>query len=87
MSCSIRTRRTECAIIGAASHQELRQSWHKRPEYRNVICGQRDEVLVPAIVEAEKKFRRVHRWRDIANLVTALSELEAKEETTTERVA
>ena len=40
-----------------------------------------------AIVEAEKKFRRVHGWRDIANLVTALSELEAKEETTTERVA
>jgi hypothetical protein len=40
-----------------------------------------------AIVEAEKKFRRVHGWRDSANLVTALSAREAKEETTTERVA
>ena len=40
-----------------------------------------------AIVEAEQKFRRVHGWRDIAKLVTALSELEATEETTTERVA
>jgi hypothetical protein len=37
-------------------------------------------------VEAEKKFRRVHGWRDIAKLMTALRELEAKEETTTERV-
>jgi hypothetical protein len=40
-----------------------------------------------AIVEAEKKFRRVQGWRDIKTLVTALSELEGNEEATAERVA
>ena len=40
-----------------------------------------------AIVEAEKKFRRVQGWRDIEKLVTALEELEAKDEAATERVA
>ena len=40
-----------------------------------------------AIVEAEKKFRRVHGWRDITKLVSALDELEAKEEAATDRVA
>jgi plasmid stabilization system protein ParE len=33
-----------------------------------------------AIVEAEKKFRRVQGWRDTEKLVTALNDLEAKEE-------
>ncbi len=41
----------------------------------------------PAIVEAEKTFRRVHGWRDITQLVSALAVLEAKEEASTERVA
>jgi putative transposase len=40
-----------------------------------------------AIVEAGKKFRRVQGWRDIAKLVTALKELEAKDEAAAERVA
>jgi transposase-like protein len=40
-----------------------------------------------AIVEAEKKFRRVQGWRDIEKLVRALSVIEAKEEATAERVA
>ena len=40
-----------------------------------------------AIVEAEKKFRRVQGWRDIEKLVAALTELEAKEEAAAERVA
>ena len=40
-----------------------------------------------AIVEAEKTFRRVHGWRDITTLVSALAVLEAKEEVATERVA
>jgi transposase-like protein len=40
-----------------------------------------------AIVEAEKKFRRVQGWRDIEKLVRALSVFEAKEEATAERVA
>ena len=40
-----------------------------------------------AIVEAEKTFRRVHGWRDITKLVSALAVLEAKEEAATERVA
>jgi transposase-like protein len=40
-----------------------------------------------AIVEAEKKFRRVQGWRDIEKLVTALEELEAKDEAAAERVA
>ena len=40
-----------------------------------------------AIVEAEKKFRWVHGWRDITKLVTALRALETTEETSTERVA
>ena len=40
-----------------------------------------------AIVEAEKKFRRVHGWRDIGKLVRALALIEYKEEATAERVA
>lgn len=40
-----------------------------------------------AIVEAEKKFRRVQGWRDIEKLVRALNVIEAKEEATAERVA
>ena len=40
-----------------------------------------------AIVEAEKKFRRVQGWRDIKNLVTALTKLEAKERAAAERFA
>ena len=40
-----------------------------------------------AIVEAEKKFRRVQGWRDIEKLVTALEELEAKDEAAAERIA
>ena len=40
-----------------------------------------------AIVEAEKTFRRVHGWRDITKLVSALAVLEAKEEAATEQVA
>ncbi len=40
-----------------------------------------------AIVEAGKKFRRVQGWRDIAQLITALKELEAKDEAAAERVA
>jgi len=40
-----------------------------------------------AIVEAEKKFRRVQGWRDIEKLVTVLNDLEAKEEAAEERVA
>ena len=40
-----------------------------------------------AIVEVEKKFRRVHGWQDITKVVSALGHLEAKEEASTERVA
>jgi transposase-like protein len=40
-----------------------------------------------AIVEAEKKFRRVQGWRDIERLVRALAVIEAKEEAAAERVA
>ena len=40
-----------------------------------------------AIVEAETKFRRVHGWRDLTTLVSALAVLEAKEEASAERVA
>jgi transposase-like protein len=40
-----------------------------------------------AIVEAEKKFRRVQGWRDIKILITALSDLESEEEAAAERVA
>ena len=40
-----------------------------------------------AIVEAEKKLRRVQGWRDIEKLVTALEELEAKNEAAAERIA
>ena len=39
-----------------------------------------------AIVEAEKKFRRVHGWQDITKVVSALGHLEAKEGASTERV-
>jgi putative transposase len=40
-----------------------------------------------AIVETEKKFRRVQGWRDIEKLVTALQELEAKDEAVAQRIA
>jgi len=40
-----------------------------------------------AIVEAEKKFRRVHGWRDIEKLVRALDLFEAKQQAIAERVA
>jgi transposase-like protein len=40
-----------------------------------------------AIVEAEKKFRRVQGWRDIEKLVRALTLFEAREEAIAERVA
>ncbi len=40
-----------------------------------------------AIVEAEKKFRRVQGWRDIEKLVRALALLEDKEEAAADRVA
>jgi hypothetical protein len=40
-----------------------------------------------AIVEAEKKFRRVQGWRDIEKLVRALALIEDNEEATAERVA
>ena len=40
-----------------------------------------------AIVEAEQKFRRIHGWRDINTLVSALGNLEATQEASTERVA
>jgi transposase-like protein len=40
-----------------------------------------------AIVEAEKKFRRVHGWSDIEKLVRALDLFEVKEQATAERVA
>ena len=40
-----------------------------------------------AIVEAEKKFRRVQGWRDIEKLVRALGVFEAEQEAAAERVA
>jgi hypothetical protein len=40
-----------------------------------------------AIVEAEKKFRRVQGWRDIERLGRALTVIEAKEEAAAECVA
>ncbi len=42
-----------------------------------------------ALVEAEKTFRRVHGWRNLKTLVTALSDLECNknEEVSAERIA
>ena len=40
-----------------------------------------------AIVEAQKRFRRVQGWRDIQKLTRALDLFEAKQEATAERVA
>jgi transposase-like protein len=58
---------------------------------KNVKRWQNGSMVVrwvsAAIVEAEKKFRRVQGWRDIEKLVTALEELEAKDEAAAERVA
>jgi len=58
---------------------------------RNVKRWQGGSMVVrwvsAAIVEAEKKFRRVQGWRDIEKLVRALALLEAKEEATSQRVA
>ncbi len=58
---------------------------------RNVKRWQGGSMVVrwvsAAIVEAEKKFRRVQGWRDIEKLVRALALIEDKEEATAERVA
>jgi len=58
---------------------------------RNVKRWQGGSMVVrwacAAIVEAEKKFRRVQGWRDIEKLVTVLNDLEDKEEAAAERVA
>jgi transposase-like protein len=58
---------------------------------RNVKRWQGGSMVVrwvsAAIVEAEKKFRRVQGWRDIEKLVRALDLIETKEEATAERVA
>ncbi len=39
-----------------------------------------------AIVEAEQRLRRVHGWREVQKLVSALGTLEATQEASTERV-
>ena len=58
---------------------------------RNVKRWQSGSMVVrwtsAAIVEAEKKFRRVQGWRDIQTLITALTEFEHNEEAGAERVA
>jgi transposase-like protein len=58
---------------------------------RNVKRWQSGSMVVrwtsAAIVEAEKKFRRVQGWREIKTLIAALSELENKEEAAAQRVA
>jgi putative transposase len=58
---------------------------------RNVKRWQGGRMVVrwvsAAIVEAEKKFRRVQGWRDIEKLVRALDAVEDKQEATAERVA
>jgi putative transposase len=58
---------------------------------RNVKRWQGGSMVVrwvsAAIVEAEKKFRRVQGYRDIEKLVSVLNDLEAKEEAAAERVA
>ncbi len=58
---------------------------------RNVKRWQGGSMVVrwvgAAIVEADKKFRRVHGWRDIKKLVRALALIEDKEEAAAERVA
>ncbi len=58
---------------------------------RNVKRWQGGSMVVrwvsAAIVEAEKKFRRVHGWRDIEKLVRTLALIEDKEEAAAERVA
>ncbi len=58
---------------------------------RNVKRWQSGSMVVrwtsAAIVEAEKKFRRVQGWRDIKKLITALTEFEHNEEAEAERVA
>ncbi len=58
---------------------------------RNVKRWQSGSMVVrwtsTAIVEAEKKFRRVQGWRDIKTLIAALGDLENKEEAAAQRVA
>jgi putative transposase len=58
---------------------------------RNVKRWQGGSMVVrwvsAAIVEAEKKFRRVQGWRDIEKLVRALDATQQKQEATAQRVA
>ncbi len=58
---------------------------------RNVKRWQGGSMVVrwvsAAIIEAEKKFRRVQGWRDIKKLMQALDDIEKKQEAETKRVA
>ena len=58
---------------------------------RNVKRWQGGSMVVrwvsAAIVEAEKKFRRVQGWRDIEKLTRTLEAIETKEEAAAERAA
>jgi len=58
---------------------------------RNVKRWQGGRMVVrwvsAAIVEAEKKFRRVQGWRDIEKLVRALDAIQQEQEATAQRVA
>ena len=58
---------------------------------RNVKRWQGGRMVVrwvsAAIVEAEKKFRRVQGWRDIEKLIRALEAVEQKQEAEAKRVA
>ena len=58
---------------------------------RNVKRWQGGSMVVrwvsAAIVEAEKKFRRVQGWRDIKKLVQALKAIEQEQEAKVKRVA
>ena len=58
---------------------------------RNVKRWQGGKMVIrwisAAIVEAEKKFRRVQGWRDIKKLVQALKAIEQKHEAKAKRVA
>ena len=71
--------------LNAGERAQHRTYAHNVKRWRNgtmVVRG-----VSAAIVEAEQTVRRVHGWRDITTLVSALAVLEATEEAATEQVA
>ena len=71
----------------APSHHSSSGNRDRRMDSENGQGSMVVRWVSAAIVEAEKKFRRVQGWRGIEKLVRTLTLIEDKEKATAERVA